>query len=65
MNTFLAPGVRKSILELTFTELVFSKSDFLDLVKYDFLDLAKFAMVDRFFIFSPTPPPSTPVIPLG
>ena len=51
MKTFLALGVRKSILEeLTFAKLAFSKFDFLDLVNFDFLDLAKFVTVDKFLI---------------
>ena len=56
MKAFLAPKVRKSIPESTFT---FGKSDFLGLVNLDFLDLAKFIMVDRFLIFPPIPTPST------
>lgn len=59
MKNFLTSRVRKSILKkLTFTKLVFNKSDLLDLVKSDFLDLnkidflnkAKFIMVTSFSI---------------
>ena len=53
MKAFLAPKIRKSVLEF-----VFSKSDLLGLVDFDFLNLAKFATVDRFSILPPTPPPS-------
>ena len=47
MKIFLAPKIRKSLLE----KLIFVKSDFLDLVNFDFLDIAHFAIIDRFLIF--------------
>ncbi len=64
-EAFLAPGVRKSVPELSFAKLAFGKSDFLDLIDFDFLDLAKFAMVDRFLILPLTPSPSTLPAALG
>ncbi len=48
MKAFLALKIRKSVSELTFTKLVLSKSDFLELVDFDFLDLVDFATIDRF-----------------
>ncbi len=46
MKVFLAPEVKKSVLELAFT-------------KFGFLDLANFVAIDRFLILlsPPTPPP--------
>ncbi len=60
MKVSLAPGVRKSV-----PELVFAKSDFLDLVSFDFFDLADFTAVDRFSKLPPTPPPSAPLAVAG
>lgn len=57
MKVFLALGMRESILGLTFANLAYDKSDFLDLVD--------FAIVDRFLILSPTLSSPTPAIPLG
>ncbi len=48
MKFFLAFGISKSVPELTFAKVAFSKSDFLDLVD--------FVTVDRFLILSPTQP---------
>ncbi len=58
MKASLAPGVRKSVLDLTFANLAFNKSDFLDLVNFDFLDLVEFAMVDRFLVLPQIQPSS-------
>ncbi len=52
IKAFLAPGVRKSVLE----KLAFANS---------FLDLADFVMVDRFSKIPPTPLTSAPAVPLG
>ena len=57
MKAFLALKVRKFVLELTFANLAFNKSDFLDLVD--------FAMVDKFLIFLLTSLLSALAVPLG
>ncbi len=56
MKAFLAPRIRKSVLELASTKLAFD---------FDFLDLAEFVTVDRFLILPSTPPPSAPPAALG
>ncbi len=54
MKAFLAPIVKKSVLEeLTFA---FGKFDFLNLANFGFLDLANFTTVDKFSILLPTLP---------
>ena len=52
----MALKIRKSVPK----ELVFAKSDFLDLVNFGFLDFADFAAVDRFLIFSVASQPLAP-----
>lgn len=59
IKAFLAPKVRKSVLE----KLVFVKSEFL--VNFIFLDLPNFVLFDRFSILPSTLPPSAPLALLG
>ena len=61
MKVFLAPEIRKSVLE----ELAFTKSVFLGLVNFGFLDLANFVTVYRFSKFLLTSLLLTLAVPLG